>query len=81
MFTIVTIVFLPLSFFTSYFGMNFTDNHNLLSGQDVFWEVCGSITVFIVVFTLAYGFKNRLYDLVWGNKHPAITKEYKRKRR
>ncbi|KAL9017489.1 MAG: hypothetical protein Q9185_005202 [Variospora sp. 1 TL-2023] len=68
-FTVVTIVFLPLSFFTSYFGMNIEDTSAILSGQGYFWGVCGSITLVIVTFTLLYGFKDRLYGWLWGNRH------------
>ncbi|KAL6714173.1 hypothetical protein ACLMJK_008667 [Lecanora helva] len=80
-FTVVTIVFLPLSFFTSYYGMNFKGNYNLLPGQGYFWAVCGSVTAVIVVFTLAYGFKDRLYVWIWGNKRASLTQEYRYKRR
>ncbi|KAI4090289.1 MAG: hypothetical protein LQ344_004837 [Seirophora lacunosa] len=68
-FTVVTIVFLPLSFFTSYFGMNIENTSAVLSGQGYFWGVCGSITLVIVTFTLLYGFKDRLYGWLWGNRH------------
>lgn len=76
-FTVVTIIFLPLSFFTSYFGMNFQGDYNLLSGQGYFWGVCGSITLIIVVFTLVYGFKDRLYGWIWGNRHSSLGSEYR----
>ncbi|KAL8635876.1 MAG: hypothetical protein Q9228_006677, partial [Teloschistes exilis] len=36
-FTVVTIVFLPLSFFSSYFGMNFTNTSAILKDQGYFW--------------------------------------------
>ena len=80
-FTVVTIVFLPLSFFTSYYGMNFKGNYSLLSGQGYFWGVCGSITAVIVISTLVYGFKDRLYGWAWGNRHASVAPEYRRKRR
>ena len=38
-FTVVTIVFLPLSFVTSYLGMNTTDIRNMGSTQTLFWEI------------------------------------------
>ncbi|KAL9010000.1 MAG: hypothetical protein Q9173_005027 [Seirophora scorigena] len=67
-FTVVTIVFLPLSFFTSYFGMNIENTSAVLSGQGYFWGVCGSITLVIVTFTLLYGFRDRLYGWLWGRE-------------
>ncbi|KAL8898273.1 MAG: hypothetical protein Q9207_006790 [Kuettlingeria erythrocarpa] len=75
-FTVVTIVFLPLSFFTSYFGMNVENTAALLSSQGYFWSVCGSVTLFIVVFTLIYGFKDRLYGWLWGDRHPPRGAEF-----
>ncbi|KAL9628878.1 MAG: hypothetical protein Q9204_005599 [Flavoplaca sp. TL-2023a] len=75
-FTVVTIIFLPLSFFTSYFGMNLQNTSAILKDQGVFWGICGSITLVIVVFTLVYGFKDRLYNWVWGDRHAPGRVEY-----
>ena len=79
-FTVVTIVFLPLSFFTSYYGMNFKDGHSLLDGEDYFWGVCGSVTAVIVISTLVYGFKDRLYGWIWNDRRSTLPQEYRRKR-
>ncbi|KAL8665085.1 MAG: hypothetical protein Q9202_002485 [Teloschistes flavicans] len=68
-FTVVTIVFLPLSFFSSYFGMNFEKTSAILKDQGYFWKVCGSATLVIVAFTLIYGFKQRLYSWIWADRH------------
>jgi Mg2+ and Co2+ transporter CorA len=38
-FTVVTVIFLPLSFVTSYFGMNTVDIRDMASGQSLFWAV------------------------------------------
>ena len=46
-FTALTIVFLPLSFFTSYFAMNLTDISRISSRG--FWTITGPITVGIIV--------------------------------
>lgn len=62
-FTIVTIVFLPLSFFTSYFGMNLQGITDTNKTQRDFWAVCGSITVVIVSATVIFGFKDQIYNL------------------
>jgi Mg2+ and Co2+ transporter CorA len=40
-FTIVTIVFLPLSFVSSYLGMNTADIRNMDRSQGIFWIVAG----------------------------------------
>ncbi|KAL8772056.1 MAG: hypothetical protein Q9209_002722 [Squamulea sp. 1 TL-2023] len=48
-FTGVTIVFLPLSFFTSYYGMNLSTFVNTPRTEGHFWKVCGSVALFIVL--------------------------------
>ncbi|KAF2674614.1 hypothetical protein BT63DRAFT_15750 [Microthyrium microscopicum] len=55
-FTIVTIIFLPLSFASSYFGMNTVDIRNLQSTQSLFWIVACSLTVGVVGFSLFLAF-------------------------
>lgn len=37
LFIIVTIIFLPLSFVSSFFGMNTSDIRNINDSQKVFW--------------------------------------------
>ena len=49
-FTVVTIVFLPLSFVTSYLGMNTSDLRNMQSGQTLFWAI-GAPVAFVVLST------------------------------
>ncbi|KAF4443063.1 Mg2+ transporter -like Zinc transport [Fusarium acutatum] len=48
-FTLVTVVFLPLSFATSYMGMNTSDIRDMEQGQWVFWVVGGALTVAVLV--------------------------------
>jgi hypothetical protein len=55
-FTIVTIVFLPLSFVSSFFGMNTTDIRNMSSNQSIFWIVSSSLTVGVVGFAIFLAF-------------------------
>ena len=59
-FTVVTVIFLPLSFFTSYYGMNLGDIVNTARTQRYFWKVCGSATLAIVVFTALSAFRHQL---------------------
>lgn len=33
-----------------------------------FWAVCGSVTLFVVSFTVVFGFKERLYAWFWQNR-------------
>ena len=48
-FTIVTVIFLPLSFATSYLGMNTSDIRDLEQGQWLLWAIGGPLTVFVVL--------------------------------
>lgn len=76
-FTTVTIIFLPLSFVTSYLGMNTADVRNTSSTQGVFWAMGLpiSLTVLGLAWMVAYSvelkglaasFKGR-----WGSKRAA----------
>lgn len=80
-FTIVTIVFLPLSFFTSYFGMNLQGIANTDKTQRDFWAICGSITVFIVGLTIVFGFSERIYSFfttIWQDGYVDERRGYRR---
>ncbi|KAH9833352.1 hypothetical protein Tdes44962_MAKER08801 [Teratosphaeria destructans] len=48
-FTAITIIFLPLSFFTSYFGMNVKDVVNTTHSSGYFWIVAGPVSGGIVL--------------------------------
>jgi Mg2+ and Co2+ transporter CorA len=54
-FTAITIIFLPLSFFTSYFGMNLTDIVKTDRDSSYFWYIAGptSGSIVIVIFIIA----------------------------
>ncbi|KAL8690707.1 MAG: hypothetical protein Q9218_003905 [Villophora microphyllina] len=67
-FTIVTIIFLPLSFFTSYFGMNLKGIVDTDRSERYFWAVCGTTTVCVVSATIIFGFKERLYRWLWTSR-------------
>lgn len=67
-FTVVTVVFLPLSFFTSYFGMNIQGITTTTKNERYFWMVCGPVTVSIVLLTLLFGFRKRLRDVLWSDQ-------------
>ncbi|KAF2465634.1 uncharacterized protein BDR25DRAFT_306712 [Lindgomyces ingoldianus] len=55
-FTIVTIIFLPLSFVSSFFGMNFSDIRNMEATQRLFWIISGALTVGTVGFAIFLAF-------------------------
>lgn len=48
-FTLVAVVFLLLSFATSYMGMNTSDIRDMEQGQWVFWAVGGALTVVVLL--------------------------------
>jgi hypothetical protein len=59
-FTVVTIIFLPMSFVTGFMGMNTVDIRNLHSGQWVFWAAAVPLTVVVVGVTIWIGYKGEL---------------------
>ncbi|KAI4212909.1 MAG: hypothetical protein LQ351_004434 [Letrouitia transgressa] len=65
-FTMVTIIFLPLSFFTSYFGMNLKGFASTTRTEGYFWSVGGTATVCIVVITIIIGFRHRFWWWLWS---------------
>ncbi|KAH9864249.1 hypothetical protein J1614_010183 [Plenodomus biglobosus] len=55
-FTIVTLIFLPLSFISSFFGMNFADIRNMERTQGLFWIVAGSLTAGTLALSMFLAF-------------------------
>ena len=62
LFTGVTIVFMPLSFFTSYFGMNLKGVGDTDRGETYFWQVCGTISFIIIGLTAMFAFRRQLFS-------------------
>jgi Mg2+ and Co2+ transporter CorA len=56
-FTGVTIVFLPPSFFTSYYGMNPRGVLDTNRTEAYFWKVCGSSAFGVVLIVCLYAFR------------------------
>lgn len=56
-FTIMTVVFMPLSFVTGYFGMNTEDIRDMGSSQALFWTVSIPFTVVIISAVLLVAFQ------------------------
>ncbi|KAI1106049.1 hypothetical protein F4804DRAFT_82626 [Jackrogersella minutella] len=56
-FTIVTVFFLPLSFISSFFGMNTTDIRDTDYDQRFFWIVAIPVTVVVLALAFFYGYK------------------------
>ncbi|KAJ4512146.1 hypothetical protein HRR83_006106 [Exophiala dermatitidis] len=56
-FTIVTIIFLPMSLVTGFLGMNTADLRNLHSGQWIFWAAAVPLTCAVVGVTVWIGYR------------------------
>ncbi|KAK1511276.1 uncharacterized protein CCOS01_15038 [Colletotrichum costaricense] len=65
-FTIVTLFFLPLSFITSFFGMNTTDIRDTNYDQKIFWISALPVTFGVIGLAFLYGYK---WDMIagWAN--------------
>ena len=55
-FTVVTIIFLPLNFVSSFFGMNFADIRSTTRTQWLFWPVALCVTAGVVAASLVLAF-------------------------
>ncbi|KAF2188683.1 hypothetical protein K469DRAFT_703281 [Zopfia rhizophila CBS 207.26] len=53
-FTIVTIVFLPLSFVASIFGMNTKDIRGMSQSQWIYWAAAIPLTLLVVILTMSF---------------------------
>ncbi|KKP07345.1 hypothetical protein THAR02_00542 [Trichoderma harzianum] len=56
-FTIVTLFFLPLSFVSSFMGMNTADVRNMQYKQGLFWATGIPVTLFVLTLACIYGYK------------------------
>ncbi|KAF2765613.1 hypothetical protein EJ03DRAFT_354667 [Teratosphaeria nubilosa] len=66
-FTVVTTIFLPLSFLTGFFGMNTSDIRNMQQGQATFWAVAVPFTIVVASAILFLAFKGGdLLEMVGG---------------
>lgn len=65
-FTIVTIIFLPLSFVSSFLGMNTTDIRNMDTHQWLFWACAIPLTTVVVGLSLLVANKVEPARQAWG---------------
>jgi Mg2+ and Co2+ transporter CorA len=81
-FTLVTTIFLPLSFVTSYLGMNTSDIRDMDKKQALFWEIAiplTTLTIFIMM-TIAYkgdhlrNMMSNMYDRVTGKEDTELRR-------
>lgn len=59
-FTLVTAVFLPLSFVTSYMGMNTADIRDMRETQGRFWMIAVPVTVMVMVTAAFLAYKGHV---------------------
>jgi Mg2+ and Co2+ transporter CorA len=59
-FTGVTLIFLPLSFFTSYYGMNIQGIVDTNMNVDDFWRLSATLTFGILTLISLYAFRDRI---------------------
>ncbi len=74
-FTVVTIVFLPLSFVTSYLGMNTSDLRDMRSGQRLFWAIGAPVAFVVLSAAVAAAFYGTLTQRVLGRGWRGREKE------
>ena len=71
-FTVVTIIFLPLNFVSSFFGMNFSDIREMGQTQWLFWAVALCVTAGVVGSSLFLAFSGgKMYEkvLLWKDRY------------
>jgi membrane protein YqaA with SNARE-associated domain len=66
LFTVVTIIFLPMSFLTGWFGMNANDLNNGKLGLGFITAIIFPISIAITVFALALAFNETWRNFVVG---------------
>ena len=76
LFTGVTVVFLPLSFFTSYFGMNLEGISQTTRDESFFWKSCGSSSLVLVVLLVLYAFRVEIHRQLVGRSWWPMRMEF-----
>lgn len=78
-FTVVTVIFLPLSFVTSYLGMNTTDIRDMGSSSRLFWAIAVPLTAFTMGSVMYIGYNgDELRDAATGIYRQLTGKEDRR---
>ncbi|KAL3430185.1 hypothetical protein BDV09DRAFT_189492 [Aspergillus tetrazonus] len=70
-FTIVSTIFLPLSFVSSYLGMNTADIRDMELSQALFWQVAAPFTVLVISVVLVVAY-NASHILGWFSRRPTL---------
>lgn len=70
-FTFVTLLFLPLSFVTSFMGMNTTDIRDTEFSQTIFWMTGLPVTVVVITLAVIYAYRGEaVEDWIWRQMQP-----------
>lgn len=71
-FTIVTIIFLPLSFVSSVFGMNSSDIRDMDFGQWLYWVVAIPLTIVVIAASLYFAGALSDWHIGFPNKSKTV---------
>lgn len=75
-FTAITIIFLPLSFFTSYFGMNLIDIAKTVHTSRYFWMTAGPVSgITVIAILIIMMFLNVVEDPVLDEEKATTSSE------
>ncbi|KAJ4982826.1 mg2+ transporter [Stagonosporopsis vannaccii] len=78
-FTVVTVIFLPLSFVTSYLGMNTTDIRDMGSSSTLFWAIAIPLTAVTMGSVMYIGYNgDELRDVASGIYRQVTGKQDRR---
>ncbi|KAM0323325.1 hypothetical protein ACHAQA_008917 [Verticillium albo-atrum] len=79
--TVITIIFLPLTFLTGYFGQNFTTFPQIDYGIEYFWKIAAPV-IFITVVVMMQGWIRQWFSSIGARRQiVAARKRGQRKRR
>ncbi|OCL04161.1 hypothetical protein AOQ84DRAFT_391740 [Glonium stellatum] len=73
-FTVVTVIFLPLSFVTSYLGMNTYDIRNMNNKQSLFWAIAIPLTCVVMAVILGIAYNGDQLRWLISNGLRALTR-------
>ncbi|EFW99783.1 Mg2+ transporter protein [Grosmannia clavigera kw1407] len=76
--TIVTIIFLPLTFLTGYFGQNFDGFSDLKRGIPFFWEIAGPVIFFTIIIMMRQMIMESLATLVQRHHIGNLRKHHRK---